>query len=96
MEPKVFGSSVGDHWHDELSLDFLLIEHPAATTFFQVVGQPFVGDMVIVDNSIEPRPKSVVMASMNGDYYFNRLNRLPEDEELLVYGVVTYGIRRLD
>jgi len=74
-----FPSPAADYEEDKLDLNKHLIKHPAATFFVRVTGDSMVeagihnGDLLVVDRSLEPRDKSVVIAIVNGELTVKRI-----------------------
>jgi DNA polymerase V len=74
-----FPSPAADYEEDKLDLNEYLIKHPAATFFVRVIGDSMVGagvhcgDLLVVDRSLEPRDKSVVIAIVNGELTVKRI-----------------------
>lgn len=74
-----FPSPAEDYIEKNISLDDLLILHPAATFFLRAQGDSmtgagiFSGDILIVDKSIEPTNNHIVVAVLNGDLLVKRL-----------------------
>lgn len=74
-----FPSPAADYEEGKLDLNELLIRHPAATFFVRAIGDSMIGagihsgDLLIVDRSIEPRDKSVVIAIINGELTVKRI-----------------------
>ncbi len=62
-----------------LDLNKHLIKHPAATFFVRVSGDSMInagihpGDILIVDRSLEPSDKKIVIAVIDGDITVKRL-----------------------
>ncbi|MFK0573580.1 LexA family protein [Endozoicomonas sp.] len=62
-----------------MSLDQLLIRHPAATFFARAQGPSMEGagifneDILIIDRSLTPKPGDVVIALLDGDLMVKRL-----------------------
>jgi len=77
--PAGFPSPAGDYEEDKLDLNKHLIRNPAATFFVRVTGHSMVkagihdGDLLVVDRSIEPRDKNVVIAVVNGELTVKRI-----------------------
>lgn len=77
----------------DLNLQELLIKHPAATFFFRVSGKEVSqerispGDILIVDRSLSPSKGKMVVATFDGELIVKRIEK--DEEELLVFGVVT-------
>ncbi len=71
--PAGFPSPAADYEEGKLDLNRHLIRNPAATFFVRVTGDSMVkagihsGDLLVVDRSIEPRDKNVVIAVVNGE-----------------------------
>lgn len=82
FEAKVsagFSSPAADYEEDKLDLNKYLIKHPAATFFVRVTGDSMMGagihsgDLLVVDRSLEPRDKSVVIAVIDGELTVKRI-----------------------
>ncbi len=82
FEAKVsagFPSPAADYEEDKLDLNKYLIKHPAATFFVRVTGDSMMGagiysgDLLVVDRSLEPRDKSVVIAVIDGELTVKRI-----------------------
>ncbi len=77
--PAGFPSPAGDYEEDKLDLNKHLIRNPAATFFVRVTGHSMLkagihdGDLLVVDRSIEPRDKNVVIAVVNGELTVKRI-----------------------
>lgn len=72
--------STADNFSEEgLDLNKLLINHRSATYFVKVQGRSmedaniFEGDILIVDKSITPTNKAIIIASINGEFTVKRL-----------------------
>lgn len=71
--PAGFPSPADDHLDQELDLNELLVEHPAATFFCRVSGESmtglgiFDGDIIVVDRAVEPQYGDIVLAALNGE-----------------------------
>jgi DNA polymerase V len=74
-----FPSPADDYIEGQLDLNQHLIRHPAATFFVRVAGDSMIdagihsGDILIVDRSLEPKDKNVVIANMNGELTVKRI-----------------------
>jgi len=74
-----FPSPASDYEEDKLDLNKHLIKHPAATFFVRAIGDSMVragihcGDLLVVDRSLEPRDKSIVIAVVNGELTVKRI-----------------------
>ncbi len=82
FEAKVsagFPSPAADYEEDKLDLNKYLIKHPAATFFVRVTGYSMMGagiysgDLLVVDRSLEPKDKSVVIAVIDGELTVKRI-----------------------
>ena len=77
--PAGFPSPAADYEEDKLDLNKYLIKHPAATFFVRVAGYSMMGagiysgDLLVVDRSLEPRDKSVVIAVIDGELTVKRI-----------------------
>jgi DNA polymerase V len=89
-----FPSPAEDYVEGQLDLNKHLIKHPAATFFVRAAGDSminagiFPGDILIVDRSIEPADKKVVIAVINGALTVKRFRKMdgkaflvPENEK---------------
>jgi DNA polymerase V len=113
-----FPSPAGDYVESQIDLNEWLIGNKLATYIVRVEGDSMAdkihsGDRLIVDRSLEPRNRDVVVACIDGEMIVKRLLVVdgrcllvadnPEyppveidgDSELIIWGVVTHGIRRL-
>ena len=74
-----FPSPAADYEESKLDLNKHLIKNPPATFFVRVTGDSMVGagihhgDLLIVDRSLEPTDKSVVIAVVNGELTVKRI-----------------------
>src|SRR5271156_6729175 len=74
-----FPSSAEDYLDKKLDLNEHLIKHPASTFFVKVKGDSMVGaginsgDILIVDRSLEPKDKRIIVAVVNGDFTVKRI-----------------------
>ncbi len=113
-----FPSPTDDEVGDSLNLQEMLVPHPHATFYVRVVGDSMQGagifseDILIVDRSLKPVDRSIVVAIVNKEFTVKRLVyenghptlvpenpnyptiRLQGDEELEVWGVVTYVLHK--
>ena len=77
--PAGFPSPADDYLEGKLDLNRHLIKHPAATFFVRVTGDSMIGagihsgDLLVVDRSLEPADKNVVVAVLDGDLTVKRL-----------------------
>ena len=76
-----FPSPADDYLEGNLDLNKYLIQHPVATYFVRVTGDSMIGagihsgDILIVDRSLEPASRRVVIAIVNGELTVKRLIR---------------------
>ena len=81
---------------DRLNLDEYLIEHREATFFLCVAGSSMTGfgihdgDLLVVDRSIAPADRSVVVAVIDGDFTVKQICSIP-DGVLLRSGAPGHG-----
>jgi DNA polymerase V len=79
MVPAGFPSPAADYQEDKLDLNKHLVKHPVATFFVRVAGDSMIGagihcgDLLIVDRSLEPKDKSVVIAVVDGEMTVKRI-----------------------
>jgi len=77
--PAGFPSPAADYEQEKLDLNRHLVSNPAATFFVKVAGDSMIGagihhgDLLVVDRSLEPRDKSVVIAVLNGELTVKRI-----------------------
>ena len=77
--PAGFPSPADDYKEEKLDLNKYLIKNPVATYFVRVSGDSMIGagihsgDLLVVDRSIEPRDKNVVIAHLNGELTVKRI-----------------------
>ena len=77
-------SPADDYVERPIDLNEHLIKNPAATYFVRVSGDSMIdacigdGAILIVDRSIEPQHKSIVVAAINGSYACKRLLMKPK------------------
>lgn len=89
-----FPSPADDYVEGQLDLNKHLIKHPAATFFVRATGESminagiFPNDILIVDRSLEPADKKVVIAVINGELTVKRFRKIdnrvflmPENKE---------------
>ena len=74
-----FPSPADDYIEDKLDLNHLLVHNKAATFFLRVKGDSMInagihdGDIIVVDRSITPVERSVVVAVIDGELTVKRL-----------------------
>jgi len=79
-----FPSSADDYLDKKLDLNEHLIKHPAATFFVKVKGDSMIkagihsGDILVVDRSLEPRDKKIVIAVLNGEFTVKRVSKMKD------------------
>jgi len=84
-----FPSPAEDYIEGKLDLNKYLVKHPAATFFVKVTGNSMIdagihdGDILIVDRSIKPANKKVVIAVVNGELAVRRI-RVTKDKVFLM------------
>ena len=77
--PAGFPSPASDYEENELDLNKHLIKNPTATFFVRVTGDSMFkagihdGDLLVVNRSMEPRDKNVVIAVLNGELTAKRI-----------------------
>jgi DNA polymerase V len=77
--PAGFPSPADDYLEGRLDLNRHLIRHPAATFFVRVTGDSMIGagihsgDLLVVDRSLEPVDRNVVVAVVDGELTVKRL-----------------------
>lgn len=77
--PAGFPSPADDYIEGKLDLNRHLIKHPAATFFVRVSGDSMIGagihsgDLLVVDRSLEPADRHVVVAVLDGELTVKRL-----------------------
>ena len=76
-----FPFPAGDHIDQKLDLNDYLIQHPAATFFVRVDGNSMEGagifhnDILIVDRSLSPQSRQIVVAVLNGEFTVKRIKQ---------------------
>jgi DNA polymerase V len=79
-----FPSPAEDFLDKRLDLNEFLIKHPASTFFVKVKGDSMIkagiysGDMLIVDRSLEPKDKRIIIAVVNGEFTVKRVRKTRE------------------
>ncbi|NGX39245.1 MAG: LexA repressor [Chlamydiae bacterium] len=74
-----FPSPAEGYLDETIDLNQLLIAHPTATFFVRVMGESMnqagilPGDVLVVDRSIEPQNRSIVLAVINAEFTVKRL-----------------------
>lgn len=76
-----FPSPADDFLEEMIDLNRVLIQNPTATFLWRVVGdcmidvRIFPGDVVVVDRSVSPKHRSIVLAIIDNEPTLKRLNR---------------------
>jgi DNA polymerase V len=82
FESKVsagFPSPAEEYLQRPLDIGRLLVRNPASTFFIRVMGDSMVGagindgDLLVIDRSITPENKSIVLAIVDGEFTVKRL-----------------------
>ena|SRR3989338_5296389 len=79
-----FPSPADDYLDKKLDLNEYLIKHPTATFFVKVKGDSMIkagihsGDILVVDRSLEPKDKKIVVAVLNGDFTVKRVSKVKD------------------
>jgi DNA polymerase V len=77
-----FPSPAEDYMEGSLDLNKYLIKNPAATFFVKVSGNSMIdagihnGDILIVDRSVEPADKKIIIAVVNGELTVRRIRTI--------------------
>ena len=77
-----FPSPADDYLDKKLDLNEHLIKHPSATFFVKVKGDSMIkaginsGDILVVDRSLEPKDKKIVVAVVNGEFTVKRVRNV--------------------
>jgi len=73
-----FPSPAEDYMENQLNLNDLVIQHPAATFFVRVEGESMAdanihsGDILVVDRSLEAANGKIIVAVVNGEFTVKR------------------------
>ncbi len=76
-----FPSPADDFLDKKLDLNEFLIKHPSSTFFVKVKGDSMIkaginsGDILVVDRSLEPKDKKIVVAVVNGEFTVKRIQK---------------------
>lgn len=113
-----FPSPADDHMERGIDLNEELIRNPAATFLVRVKGESMrdaginSGDTLIVDRSVTPADRQIVVAMIDGEFTVKRFRKrngkifleaanvsfapieVGEDQELTIWGAVTYIIHQ--
>jgi len=96
-----FPSPAADYQEERLDLNRYLIKNPAATFFVRAMGESMIGagihngDLLVVDRSLEPKDRSVVIAVVNGEFTVKRL-RLSQRKIILEAENGSYPDQEID
>lgn len=83
-----FPSPADDYIEDRLDLNALLIDNKAATFFLRVKGDSMInagihhGDIIVVDRSLQPVHRAIVVAVVDGELTVKRLITFGDTTEL--------------
>ena len=78
--PAGFPSPADDYMHMDLDLHDHLVQNPSSTFCVKAIGESMkdagiqTGDVMIVDRSLEPKNRSIVLAVIDGDFTVKRVN----------------------
>ena len=84
-----FPSPADDYLEEKLNLHQHLIKHPSATFFVRVKGDSMIGagiysgDLLIVDRSLIPQNRQIIVAVVNNEFTIKRL-QIEKDHCLLL------------
>lgn len=76
-----FPSPADDHLERSLDLNEHLVKNPASTFFVRVEGDSMrdagisSGDILVVDRSVEPKDRQIVVAMLDGDFTVKRFRK---------------------
>jgi len=82
--PAGFPSPADDYAEERIDLNEHLVTHKEATFFVRVQGDSMTGfgihdgDLLVVDRSVSPTDRSIVIAVVDGEFTVKQLFRLPE------------------
>jgi DNA polymerase V len=82
--PAGFPSPADDYAEERIDLNDHLVTHKEATFFVRVQGDSMTGfgihdgDLLVVDRSVSPIDRSVVIAVVDGEFTVKQLCRIPE------------------
>ena len=101
LVPAGFPSPAADYEENKLDLNRHLIRNAAATFFVRAAGDSMIGagihtgDLLIVDRSLEPRDKNVVIAVVNGELTVKRI-RIQKKKITLEPENENYPVRQIE
>jgi len=80
-----FPSPAGDYIDNELNLKTLLVHNESSTFYVQVVGNSMVdanifdGDILVVDKSLSPSNKSILVCFIDGEFTVKKVSKIGKD-----------------
>lgn len=80
-----FPSPAGDYIDNELNLKTLLVRNESSTFYVQVVGNSMVdanifnGDILVVDKSLSPSNKSILVCFVDGEFTVKKVSKIGKD-----------------
>lgn len=93
-----FPNPASDRNLEAVDLHRLLIKQPTSTFFMRIDGNDwedraiFDGDIVVIDRSLTPRQKDLVVATKDDEFIITPFTKLPADSQL--WGTVTAVIHQ--
>ena len=84
-----FPSPAEDHLDLDLDLNEHLVKHPAATFYVYAKGDSMInsgihdGDLLIVDRSLNPGLKNIIIAVINGEFTVKRISKINKELYLI-------------
>ena len=79
-----FPSPAQDYMSDSIDLNQELIRHPATTFYARAVGDSLTGcgiddgDLLVIDNAIDPREGDIVVAYIDGEFTLKKVKLEPD------------------
>jgi len=80
-----FPSPAGDYIDNELNLKTLLVRNESSTFYVQVVGNSMIeanifdGDILVVDKSLSPSDKSVLVCFIDGEFTVKKVSKIGKE-----------------
>ena len=80
-----FPSPAGDYIDNELNLKTLLVRNESSTFYVQVVGNSMVdanifdGDILVVDKSLSPSDKSILVCFIDGEFTVKKVSKIGKE-----------------
>lgn len=105
-----FPNAAEDQSGFALSLDKLVIQHPAST-YLWILSEPvealgwLKGDMAVVDRVLTPKPRQFVVAVLDEEFYIRRYTakglqrpdgELETTDTAQIWGVITYVVQKAE